>query len=151
MIGGKPIYRRARRGFAWFFGALFTAAAFGCATPPQTWPLPVGVGGVLGDLVLNIPAAFTGGFPKGALSLVLALPLLAAGLWLLAFAAALVSRKAPAPVKVIRSAAGEVLDDDEEEGGGFQAFAGAVTHYWLSMRASVARLTASRRAAQRSL
>jgi DNA segregation ATPase FtsK/SpoIIIE, S-DNA-T family len=148
MIGGKPIYKRARRGFAWFFGALFTAAAFGCATPPQTWPLPVGVGGVLGDLVLKMPAVVIGGFPKGMLSLVLALPLLAAGIWLLAFGAALVSRKAPAPVKEIRSAAGELLDDDEEEGGGFQAIAGAVTHYWLSMRASLARLTASRRAAR---
>jgi DNA segregation ATPase FtsK/SpoIIIE, S-DNA-T family len=148
MVGGKPIYRRARRGFAWFFGALFTAAAFGCGTPPDTWPLPVGIGGVLGDLVLKIPAAFIGGFPKGMLSLVLALPLLIAGLWLLSYGSALVSRRAPAPVKEIRSAAGELLDDDEEESGGFQAFAGAVTHYWLSMRASMARLMASRRAAK---
>ena len=148
MISGKPIHRRSRRGFAWFFGALLTAAAFGCANPPQTWPLPVGVGGVLGDLVLKIPAVVTGDFPRGALSLVLSLPLLAAGLWLLAFGAALVSRKAPAPVKEIRSASGELLEEDEEESGGFQAFAGAMTHYWLSMRASLSRLTASRRAAR---
>ena len=26
--------------------------------PPATWPLPVGVGGVLGDLLLKIPGAF---------------------------------------------------------------------------------------------
>ena len=147
LMSGRGLYRRAKRGFAWFFGALLVATAFGCATPPQTWPLPVGIGGVLGDLVLNIPAFFIGGFPKGYLSLLIALPMLLPGLWLLAYGSGLINRAAPAPVKEIRSAAGDLLDDDDDEGGGFQAFVGGLTHHWLSLRAKVARIFALRRAA----
>ena len=145
LMSGRGLYRRSKRGFAWFFGALFVATAFGCAAPPETWPLPVGVGGVLGDLVLKIPSVFIGGFPKGMMSLVLAVPFLVPGLWLLTYGAGLINREAPAPVKEIRSAAGDLLDDDTDEDGGFQAFIGGLAHYWLSLRASLSRLMASRK------
>ena len=40
---------------------------FALATLPVlgTWPLPTGFGGVIGDLLLNIPAFFIGGTPSG--------------------------------------------------------------------------------------
>jgi DNA segregation ATPase FtsK/SpoIIIE, S-DNA-T family len=145
LMSGRGLYRRSKRGFAWFFGALLTAAAFGCFNPPQTWPLPVGVGGVLGDLVLRIPGVIIGGFPKGVVSLILSLPLLAPGLYLLTYGAGLINRAAPVPVKEIRSASGELLEDDEAEIGGLQAFIGGIAHHWLSLRASFSRFTALRR------
>jgi DNA segregation ATPase FtsK/SpoIIIE, S-DNA-T family len=145
LMSGRGLYRRSKRGFAWFFGALLTAAAFGCLNPPHTWPLPVGVGGVLGDLVLRIPGVFIGGFPNGVVSLILSVPLLAPGLWLLAYGAGLINRAAPVPVKEIRSASGELLDEDAAETGGLQAFIGGLAHYWLSLRAAFSRLTAPRR------
>jgi DNA segregation ATPase FtsK/SpoIIIE, S-DNA-T family len=143
LMSGRGLYRRPKRGFAWFFGAILVAAALGCKTPPDTWPLPVGVGGVLGDLLLKIPGVFIGGFPKGFLSLLIALPFAVPGVWLLTYGSGLINRKAPTPVKEIRSAAGDLLDD-EDEGGGFQAFIGGMTHYWLSIRASLSRLMAAR-------
>ena len=42
---------------AWFGAALLFAAIAGCMTPPPTWPLPTGLGGVFGDMVLKIPGA----------------------------------------------------------------------------------------------
>ena len=35
------------------------------STPPPTWPLPTGLGGVFGDMVLKMPALFIGGYPTG--------------------------------------------------------------------------------------
>ncbi len=144
LMSGRGLYRRSKRGFAWFFGAILVAAAVGCLTPPVTWPLPVGVGGVMGDLLLKIPGVFIGGFPSGIVSLLIATAFVVPGLWLLTYAAGLINRKAPLPVKEIRTAAGELLEDDEENGG-FQAFIGAMAHYWLSFRASLSRLVSSRR------
>ena len=45
-----------RRAAAWFGASLLFAAIAGCTTPPETWPLPSGLGGVFGDMVLKIPA-----------------------------------------------------------------------------------------------
>jgi DNA segregation ATPase FtsK/SpoIIIE, S-DNA-T family len=151
LISGRGLYRRPKRAVMWFFGALLAAAAFGCMAPPQTWPLPVGIGGVLGDLVLKIPAVFIGGFPRGVLSIVLAAPLLVPSLWLLAYGSGLIDRSAPVPVKEIRSASGELLDDEEEDSGGFQAFIGAMAHYWLSLRAALPRIAGVRKKEPRPL
>ena len=51
---------------AFALGAVvFLCAALGCIAVPAGWPLYVGLGGVVGDAVLNIPAAFAGGYPSG--------------------------------------------------------------------------------------
>ena len=48
---------------------LFAAIA-GCMTPPPTWPLPTGLGGVFGDMVLKIPALLIGAYPTGFFAVV---------------------------------------------------------------------------------
>ena len=63
-----------RRAAAWFGAALLSAAVAGCLTPPETWPLPTGLGGVFGDMVLKVPGAFTGGYPTGLFATALARP-----------------------------------------------------------------------------
>ena len=46
--------------FLWPMAVFATAAVFSCIATPQNWPLPVGLGGVLGDLLLKIPAMVVG-------------------------------------------------------------------------------------------
>ena len=76
-----------RRAAAWFGAALLSAAIAGCVTPPDTWPLPTGLGGVFGDMVLKVPAPLRGGYPTGLVATVLGRPVPCAGalalcLWL---------------------------------------------------------------------
>src|SRR5215475_11779898 len=61
----RGVDRMARRAAAWFGASLFLAAIAGCLAPPPSWPLPTGLGGVLGDMVLRIPRLFSGTYPGG--------------------------------------------------------------------------------------
>ncbi|MCR4281491.1 MAG: DNA translocase FtsK 4TM domain-containing protein [Bauldia sp.] len=49
----------------WLAASLFAAVALANVPVPRSWPLPTGLGGVLGDLFLKIPAWFIGGEPAG--------------------------------------------------------------------------------------
>ena len=68
---GAPPHGSARR--------CCSPAIAGCITPPDTWPLPSGLGGVFGDMVLKIPAVLIGGYPTGLFASVLAVLLARAG------------------------------------------------------------------------
>ena len=83
-----------RRAAAWFGASLLFAAIAGCATPPETWPLPSGLGGVFGDMMLKIPSVFTGGgYPTGFLATLLAVLLVGPALYLFAYGSGLHARK----------------------------------------------------------
>ena len=68
----RGIDRKIKRGVAWFGASLLAAGVSGCVTPPDTWPLPSGLGGVFGDMVLKIPALAIGGYPTGLVAMALA-------------------------------------------------------------------------------
>jgi S-DNA-T family DNA segregation ATPase FtsK/SpoIIIE len=72
LFTARGVDKLPRRGLAWAGFALLAAAITGCVTPPPTWPLPTGLGGVFGDMVLKIPGAFAGGYPTGLFATVLA-------------------------------------------------------------------------------
>src|SRR5690606_13766153 len=82
------------RAAAWFGAPLLAAAIAGCATPPVTWPLPTGLGGVFGDMVLKIPSLFTGGgYPSGFLATLLAILFIVPATYLFAYGSGLSARK----------------------------------------------------------
>ncbi|MEM8541895.1 MAG: DNA translocase FtsK 4TM domain-containing protein, partial [Pseudomonadota bacterium] len=54
-----------RRLALWAIGSLLTAALLGCFPTTNSWPLPSGLGGVMGDLVLKVPGLLLGGYPTG--------------------------------------------------------------------------------------
>jgi S-DNA-T family DNA segregation ATPase FtsK/SpoIIIE len=56
----------------WIVGALVTAAFASCLTRSAAWPLPTGLGGVIGDLLLRGPAALAGGTLSGITRMVVA-------------------------------------------------------------------------------
>ncbi len=54
-----------RRLFAWVSATLAATLALATIPPPVTWPLPTGLGGVVGDLLLKVPAYISGRDPSG--------------------------------------------------------------------------------------
>ncbi len=149
----RGVDRQLKRAAAWFGASLLTAGIVGCVTPPDTWPLPSGLGGVFGDMVLKIPALITGQYPSGMLAAAIAGGLALPTLVLAAFGAGLLFRRSVS-VEAARPARDEqppALDDanfdDEDESEGMLAL-GAITHWWLSARAFVRRTLARRRVAE---
>ncbi|MGN6768254.1 MAG: DNA translocase FtsK [Rhizobiaceae bacterium] len=148
---GRGIDRKPRRAGAWLLGAVLAAGVAGCVSAPPTWPLPTGLGGAFGDLILNLPALFIGGYPKGVAAIVIGAVLVGPAIFFLAYGAGLIGREA-APAKPARqrkrAAKAPVIEmdedldeeeEDEEEDDGMPAL-GAVFHWWLSLRAFFHRL-----------
>ncbi|MBV2141950.1 DNA translocase FtsK [Falsochrobactrum sp. TDYN1] len=141
------IGRMGKRSFAWLGAALLFAAIASCFAVPESWPMPIGLGGVFGDMMLRIPGMFLGEFPQGTIASVIALVLAVPALWLCLFASGIIggshSMVNPAmPVAPRATAQDDDSEGDEEavSGGGFQVI-GALTHMALSISASFKRLT----------
>ncbi|MER8693607.1 DNA translocase FtsK [Mesorhizobium opportunistum] len=140
LFSARGVDRLPKRGLHWFGFALLCAAIAGCIVPPKTWPLPTGLGGVFGDMVLKIPGVLIGGYPTGLIASVLAVLLAAPALWLFAYGAALTGRKNGFAVMEEPAAADPredelLFDNDEDEGDEGILALGAITHWWLSLRA----------------
>jgi len=121
-----------RRMAAWFAGALGAAAAIGCLPPTAGWPLPSGLGGALGDMVLRVPGTFTGGYPSGFAAVVVALVMAPLAAVLLALASGIGWRGTDddRPFDA---------DDDEEEGGSLITI-GALLHGIYALRTAARRV-----------
>uniref|UniRef100_UPI0018DE2EF6 DNA translocase FtsK 4TM domain-containing protein n=1 Tax=Mesorhizobium xinjiangense TaxID=2678685 RepID=UPI0018DE2EF6 len=153
LAGARGLDRLPRRGLAWFGAALLSAAIAGCFDIPSTWPLPTGLGGVFGDLVLKVPGFFTGGYPGGVLAMITAVILAVPAVWMMLFASAVIGferheydEEEEVVMPAARRATAEEFDDeedDEDEGGGSLVL-GAITHWWLSLRAFVRRMFGQR-------
>ncbi len=158
LASGRIISRLPKRLLAWLGGSMLAAGIAGCFLPPPTWPLPTGLGGVFGDMVLKLPALFIGAYPQGWIARLIALVLALPTLGLLAYASSLIAR-APLPARIepVRKRASQTaapadLDDfDEDEADDRRsplAMLGAVVHLWLSLRAFFKRKLAAWRARQ---
>ena len=78
--------RRKWRLLAWPASALLLGAAFAALPQPKSWPLPNGLGGILGDFIMA-GAHIIGPFlPEAAVSFVAGLAFFIIGFWLLLFA-----------------------------------------------------------------
>ena len=143
---GRPVKNRSRRVLAWIAGALFAASVFACFNPPVSWPLPVGIGGVLGDLVIKVPGNLSStGYPTGIFAVLTGLLLVAPAGWLLAYASGVIGNGETANEPASRRNAAREEDEDlfeEDEEGGFLAL-GALTHYWLTFRGQISRAASS--------
>ena len=141
LFSARGVDRLPKRGLAWFGFALTAAAIAGCVVPPKTWPLPTGLGGVFGDMVLKIPGLVIGGYPTGIAASIIAVLLIAPTLWLFAYGSALIARKNGFAV-MERTAESDpreqddlLFDEDDDEGDEGILALGAITHWWLSLRA----------------
>jgi len=125
----RPLQRERIR-LAFCVLAILLAAACTAALPrTPAWPLPVGLGGVVGDWMLRFPALLAGGTLSGLARAAVAIVTGAGTLVCFAIAAGLGWR-----------AGGRLVDDavdDEREGGSISL--GWITHGFLSLKARLAR------------
>lgn len=134
LAAGRSIDRPLRRGLAWLGTALLMAAMAGCIVAPDTWPLPSGLGGVLGDMVLAVPSLILGGYPTGWRGILMMAVLAGPTLWLFLRAAGLRGGNNVSDTVTAEDDFDADEDGDDAEGPAALAL-GAVTHWWLSIRA----------------
>ncbi|WP_179875474.1 DNA translocase FtsK [Sinorhizobium sp. BJ1] len=153
LIGNKPFDKIVKRLCLWFVGSALAGAALSCVPAPITWPLPNGLGGVFGDMILRFPALFTGTFPTGTFATVLACLFAAPAAWALIFSAGLIGvsetdleEEAPAPVPSKARTIREELEEDDDEGP-LTLLMGSLAHMRFTAQARLRRafgLSASR-------
>jgi len=138
LLAGRPIGRISRRGWYAVGGIVLTCAAIGCFQAPESWPLPIGIGGVAGDLVLRVPASLFGGYPSGFWAIPLALIFAVPAIWLDLMGAGLIGRDWETRH---RRMAGLGRDEEDEEAGEgkLSLVIGACAHAIYSAKAAYAR------------
>ena len=119
----------------WFIGTLLASAFVSCLPKTAKWPLPTGLGGVIGDALLAVPAALIGPI-AGTTSLVVASILGAFALFAVVVAAGFGWRDPDAAMddRPRRKARDE--DDDERA----SISLGWLVHGFLSLKGHVLRL-----------
>jgi S-DNA-T family DNA segregation ATPase FtsK/SpoIIIE len=135
---------------SWLLGALAVSGALAFVPVTAHWPLPSGMGGVLGDIVARLPAEILGAPPKDrAATVAQTAYVILAGLLLVHAAGFLRRRKRPEEIEAEAAPRGrraapppvDAFAADADEGGGFLAVPlGALAHFGFSARASLGRL-----------
>ncbi|WP_184654628.1 FtsK/SpoIIIE family DNA translocase [Rhizobium soli] len=153
LISGRRYDRIPARLAAWGGGTLLASATLGCFPAPATWPIPNGIGGVIGDMILRFPALFVGAYPTGMVATVLGCIFTIPCIWLMLFASGFVGEAVEtesddddAPVAAVSARNRQDEDDDGDDNGlfgGFLAF-GALAHYWYIAQARLRRLTGAK-------
>lgn len=151
LISGRKFSRIPARLVAWVSGAFIASASLGCFPAPLTWPLPNGIGGVIGDMILRFPALFIGAYPTGTFATILGSLFAIPAAWLMLFASGLLGAPDEEDELIVAQASTpskarkvqEVVEEDDDDSNGFfgslLAF-GALTHYWYIAQARFRRL-----------
>ena len=149
-ISNRKLNRVPSRLGAWFGGSIVAAGSIACFPAPPTWPIPNGIGGVVGDILLRFPALFIGTYPSGVVAIVIGSVLAVPATWLMLFAAGVIGESLAEEdededdYENTHSRARRVGDEDEDDDRGgflsnFMAF-GAVMHAWYNAHARLRRL-----------
>lgn len=134
----KPVTNVRKRLITWPLGVLFATAALGCVFLPNSWPLPSGLGGVVGDLILKVPALFIGGYPEGFIAAILFSLLAIPALFLILVSTGLTHSASD------QSQEFDIHDEEDDEHQSSGAwFLGAITHWYLLSRARYKRRKAA--------
>jgi S-DNA-T family DNA segregation ATPase FtsK/SpoIIIE len=142
LLAHRPFGAKLRQ-TAWLPAMLFGAGFVSCWPTTKSWPLPTGLGGVLGDALLKIPAFFglgSGGFATFLTAVVfgvlmLAMFVIAANLHWPSREPMTVARRRVQPDEDMDDAA----EDEEDDRVGFFSM-GMVTHALLSAKARLGRM-----------
>ncbi len=145
----RPVASPSRRVVAWILGSLLASATFAAIPAPAAWPLPSGLGGLLGDAQLYVTGIILSPVLGGFAAIPAGLIAGTCAMLLLAFAAEIelsgdLPEDEPRERPARRRTAVHVppADDDDEaddEPRRFQPI-GAVAHAFLSLRARTRRL-----------
>ncbi|ADZ68581.1 FtsK/SpoIIIE family DNA translocase [Polymorphum gilvum] len=154
LLAGRALRIGRRRLGLWIAGTLLAAGALAALPVPDSWPLPTGLGGFLGDAVHHVPSLLTRNLTAGAGMIVGTLGLgLPAVLLLIGSAGWFARTEAPSggatAAKGRTRPIDDLLDVDEEEdddrGSRLSALIGAAAHWGLLAQATLRRMTGRRR------
>jgi S-DNA-T family DNA segregation ATPase FtsK/SpoIIIE len=146
LLGHRPLSRERLRILLWVFGAVLGAAFAACLPRGTHWPLPCGLGGVVGDAMLRAPGVFFGAPIAGPFRLVIGVVLGVATLVTFAGAAGLLWRgSADEEEEVEEDSDDEPDTEDDVEGkaGGWLSL-GGLMHAVLSFRTRLALMVRGR-------
>ncbi|WP_245413778.1 DNA translocase FtsK [Fulvimarina endophytica] len=147
---GRPLDRLARKGWLAVGGIALVCAAIGCLPSSESWPLPIGLGGVLGDIVLKVPALFIGGYPSGIAAVIVGVLMLlpgarlmlgGTGLWEMKRAPSRTTGTAELAHRPAMRSNQPELDGQE---GYFSLAMGALAHTVFSARSAIDRVRSKR-------
>ena len=141
LLGHRPLSRERLRVVLWLFGAALAAAFASCLPRSSHWPLPTGLGGVIGDAVLRVPAIFLGTPLSGTYRVAAAIGLGIAALAAFSGAAGMIWRGSP----------DDEADTADLEDDGAWISLGRLMHALLSLRSRLSRAFRRRMRAQPSL
>jgi DNA segregation ATPase FtsK/SpoIIIE, S-DNA-T family len=130
LVTHRPLRHERLRLLFWVLGVVLSAACAAALPRSHAWPLPVGLGGVIGDWVLRLPALLAGGTLAGAMRVAVAIAAGAGTLLCLVVVAGF------GWTSNDRNAADVAAEDDEGRGS---VSLGWITHGFLSLRARLAR------------
>ena len=138
LLGHRPLRHERLRVLLWLLGAVLAAAFASCLPRGIRWPLPCGLGGVVGDAMLRLPVVLFGMPLKGTSSLVAAIVLGLAALAAFGGAAGILLRGSQDEEE--EAAEAEAEADAEDDGDGAWISLGGLMHTVLSFRSRFARL-----------
>jgi S-DNA-T family DNA segregation ATPase FtsK/SpoIIIE len=139
LLGHRFLGRERLRVIVWPLGAVLAAAFAACLPRSAHWPLPSGLGGVIGDAILRLPVLLLHVPVSGMNSIIAAIALGSGALVATAVASGLLWRDAESDDD--EEAADEIEREDER---GWISL-GFLTHSILSLRARLARLFGRRK------
>jgi S-DNA-T family DNA segregation ATPase FtsK/SpoIIIE len=142
----RPLERQRARLMFWVSGTIAAAGFASCLAPSKSWPLPTGLGGVVGDSLLHVPAWIFGaplsGAPRFAIAIVMGITAIAT----LAIAAGFGLRRdvdeddrKKKPAKKAAKRRAEDADEEEREPRSFVSL-GWLYHFLYSVKARLALL-----------
>ncbi|MGH6789596.1 MAG: DNA translocase FtsK 4TM domain-containing protein, partial [Pseudolabrys sp.] len=139
LLSHRPVGEKWR-GIAWVVAGFLGAAFASCLPRSAAWPLPTGLGGVVGDALLQVPIAVFHLHMSGMTALTTGLIL---GFAL--FVAIIMAARIPFPEKAlerrkVRASEEEIEEDDEDEEEHGSVSLGMLVHALLSVKARIGRL-----------
>ena len=138
LMGHRAMGRERLRVMLWPVGAVLAAALASCLPRSTHWPLPCGLGGVIGDAILRLPVLLFHVPLRGGSSVIAGVVLGAAAAVAIAAASGLLWRDADADDdEEYDEEPAEQSEDDRDRGW---ISLGWLTHSLLSLRARLAHL-----------
>jgi S-DNA-T family DNA segregation ATPase FtsK/SpoIIIE len=143
LVTHRPLDHERLRLILWSAGTLAAAAFASCLPTGGAWPLPTGLGGVVGDALLRLPAWLLGAPLAGSIRMATGLIVGLAALASLALAMGIDWRRRQSPRAAQPT---EATADDAPP----SVSLGWLHHEWLSIQARLARLFGRRKPPSRA-
>lgn len=136
LVCHHPLDRERLRMAVWIVAILAAAGFASCLPVSRSWPLPTGLGGVIGDALLRIPAAIARAPLSGLPRMTVATLLGAVALLALAFTTGLLWHCSGVPAEKEEAPPAPVSEDEEETSS---VSLGWLYHWFFSLKARLLR------------